>query len=107
MNNDFVITANELKQKFASQEKFILVDVREPEEFEIARIPGSILIPLRELSTRFQELDPHQEIVLQCHHGMRSMQALHFLKSKGYTSLKNLEGGIDAWSDIDSTVPRY
>ena len=86
----------------------MLVDVREPNEFAFAHIQGSLHIPLRQLPERTQELDPEQDIVVLCHHGMRSQQACLFLEQYGFSNLYNLKGGIDAWSlNCDPTVPRY
>jgi adenylyltransferase/sulfurtransferase len=86
----------------------VLIDVREPHEFEIARIPGAKLIPLNSLPARLGELDSSREIVLHCHHGQRSMRALEYLRQSGFKKLHNLRGGIDAWStEVDRTVPRY
>ena len=82
--------------------------MREPHEYEIARIPGSTLIPLHHLPERMSELDSSREIVLHCHHGQRSMRALQMLRQAGFRKLKNLRGGIDSWSrEVDPSVPRY
>ncbi len=105
-----VLDVAQLKKKIEEKEDFVLVDVRETHEYEIAKIPGSILIPLGEVSTRFSELEQYKnkEIVVHCHHGGRSMRAVQFLSEQGFEHLKNLEGGIDEWSlQVDSTVPRY
>ena len=102
------ITAAQLKTKFEHGEAFTLVDVREPYEYEISRIPGSKLIPLGELLGRLSELDSADEIVLQCKSGARSAKALHLLQEAGFRKLYNLEGGINAWSEqVDPTVPKY
>jgi sulfur-carrier protein adenylyltransferase/sulfurtransferase len=102
------ITATQLKTKFEHGEAFTLVDVREPYEYEISRIPGSKLIPLGELLGRLSELDSADEIVLQCKSGARSAKALHLLQEAGFRKLYNLEGGINAWSEqVDPTVPKY
>ena len=102
------ITATQLKTKFEQGEAFTLVDVREPFEYEISRIPGSKLIPLGELLGRLSELDSADEIVLQCKSGARSAKALHLLQEAGFRKLYNLEGGINAWSDqVDPTVLKY
>ena len=102
------ITALDLKQKFDRRDKFVLVDVREPFEYEITHIPGSKLIPLGELPARLSELDSADDIVLQCKSGGRSAKALRILQEAGFRKLSNLEGGITAWSDnVDPTVPRY
>ena len=74
----------------------------------MARIEGAVLVPLRTLPSRLQDLGRDRLIVLQCHHGARSMRALQFLREQGYTKLRNLRGGIEAWSkDVDPAVPRY
>jgi adenylyltransferase/sulfurtransferase len=102
------ITAIDLKQKFDRRDKFVLVDVREPFEYEITHIPGSKLIPLGELPARLSELDSADDIVLQCKSGGRSAKALRILQEAGFRKLSNLEGGITAWSDdVDPTVPKY
>ena len=102
------ITALQLKGKFDQGERFVLVDVREPYEYDICRIPGARLIPLGELPSRMSELDSADEIVLQCKSGMRSARALKLLQEAGFAKLWNVEGGILAWSDtVDSTVPKY
>lgn len=86
----------------------VLLDVREPHEWEIARIPGARLIPLGELPGRLAELDPRAEIVTQCHHGSRSLRALELLRAAGYQRVRNLAGGIDRWSrEVDPGVARY
>jgi adenylyltransferase/sulfurtransferase len=102
------ISARELAALREQGREVVLVDVREPHEWEIARIPGSILIPLHRLPERVSELDSSREIVLHCHIGQRSMRALEFLERAGFRRLKNLRGGIDAWSrEVDPSVPRY
>ena len=102
------ITAVELKAKIDRGDKFTLVDVREPHEYAIAKIPTSKLIPLGTLAERVHELDTADEIVLQCKSGARSARALNQLKGLGFKKLKNLVGGITAWStDVDPTVPKY
>ncbi len=101
-------TPRELEQRLAQGEDMMLVDVREPHEWRIARLPGATLVPLGTLPARVQELDRDRTLVLYCHHGQRSMQALQFLEQAGFTRLKNLRGGIDAWSrEVDPATPRY
>ena len=91
----------------ASREKPLLLDVREPWEFERARIAGAQLVPMREVPSRLAEIDEAREIVAICHHGGRSMQVALFLEKAGYT-VHNLTGGVDAWSrSVDATVPLY
>jgi sulfur-carrier protein adenylyltransferase/sulfurtransferase len=102
------ITATELKSKVDRKDKFVLVDVREPFEYEISRIPGSKLIPLAELPARLSELDSADEIVLHCKVGGRSAKALKILQEAGFRKLSNLKGGITAWSDeVDPSTPKY
>ncbi len=102
------ITANELKTKLDRKDKFILVDVREPYEYDICNISGSKLIPLGELPARLSELDSADEIVLHCKMGGRSAKALRILQDAGFRKLSNLQGGILAWSEkIDPSIPRY
>ncbi|MBV9392539.1 MAG: molybdopterin-synthase adenylyltransferase MoeB [Verrucomicrobia bacterium] len=102
------ITALELKKKFDRQEDFVLVDVREPFEYEICNIPNAKLIPLGELPARLSELDSADEIVLQCKSGARSAKAFRVLQEAGFRKLSNLQGGILAWAEqIDSSMAKY
>ena len=86
-----------------------LIDVRQPWENELATLPGSVLIPMNELPQRAQEIARDQsEVVVFCHHGIRSLSAAGYLERLGFANVKSLAGGIDAWScEIDATVPRY
>jgi adenylyltransferase/sulfurtransferase len=98
----------ELKRKIDAKEDFFLLDVREPNEFKIGRIPGSTLIPLGEVPQRFHEIPRDKEIVVHCKMGARSARAASFLRQQGFTNVKNLKGGILDWSDkIDPSVPKY
>ncbi len=102
------ITPEELKAKLENGEDIILVDVREPVEYEINRIKGSKLIPLSKLPEKVNELDQTREIVLYCKMGGRSARAVQLLRELGFTRVKNLAGGIDAWIEkIDPSMPRY
>jgi len=102
------MTVEALKKRIDSGENLFILDVRNPEEFQIGRIPGSVLLPLPELPNRHGELDTSREIIVHCKSGMRSAKAIAFLKSQGFTKLVNLTGGILAWSDrIDPGVPKY
>ena len=102
------ITPVELKRMMDEGRDFRLVDVREPHEFEICRIPGSVLIPLGDVPARMNELDSAQEIVVHCRSGMRSARAVSLLQQAGIRRIQNLKGGILAWSDqVDPNVPRY
>jgi adenylyltransferase/sulfurtransferase len=98
----------ELKAKLDRGDRFVLVDVREPHEYQICRIPGSRLIPLGELPKRAGEVPSAEEIVVHCKSGARSAKAADFLRNAGYQKVWNLKGGILAWSDkVDPTVPKY
>ncbi len=99
----------ELQAKRESGEPLVLVDVREPQEWQFNRIEGAIHIPLGTLPYRASELDPAARTVVYCHHGMRSAQAAAFLRQRmGFSDVHNLEGGIEAWSQrVDPEVPRY
>jgi sulfur-carrier protein adenylyltransferase/sulfurtransferase len=102
------ISVRELKTKLDNKEALTLIDVREPYEYEIARIDGSRLIPLGELETHMSELSRTGTLVLQCHSGGRSEHAVRILQEAGFTNALNLEGGIEAWSvEVDPVVPRY
>ena len=102
------ITVQELNQKLGLQASFILLDVREPDEFAIAKIAGATYIPMGEVSTRYSELDAESEIIVMCHSGMRSFQVMRLLQGLGFAKVKNLKGGINAWStEIDPTIQRY
>jgi adenylyltransferase/sulfurtransferase len=108
VNEEIEITVRDYQALRARGEAHVLVDVREPHEHRIARFEDALLIPLRTLPQRVQELDRDRLIVLHCHIGARSMAALEFLKAQGFTRLKNLKGGIDAWSrEVDPSVPLY
>lgn len=103
-----VIDPVEVKQKLNRGDDFTLIDVREPHEYQIAKIPGAKLIPLGELQKHLTELDPQAEIVAHCKTGGRSQKAVDLLKQNGFKNVRNMTGGITAWSDkVDPTVPKY
>jgi rhodanese-related sulfurtransferase len=94
--------------KDPARSKPLLLDVREPWEFEKARLEQSKLIPLREIPARAGEIERGAEIVVICHHGGRSMQAALFLDRQGFASVRNLAGGVDAWArQVDPAMPVY
>ena len=106
--NDWEITPVELKSRLDKGEDLFILDVREPSEYQINRIPGSTLIPLGELPRRYQELPRDREIIAQCKMGARSAKAMEYLKTVGFTKVKNLRGGILEWIDkVDPTQPKY
>jgi rhodanese-related sulfurtransferase len=106
---DCEITPEEVKAKLNRQETFTLLDVREPWEFETASINGAKLMPMGDVPSRaHQELDPEDEIVVLCHHGVRSMNVTVWLRQQGFEKAQSMRGGIDAWSrNVDGTVPKY
>jgi len=102
------ITPRELKERLDRGEPIVVVDVREPQEYQINRIAGSKLIPLGELPQRYEELDQNAAIVCQCKSGTRSAKATGFLRSIGFKNVRNLAGGILGWIDqVDPSQPKY
>lgn len=103
------MTATELKQKLDNGEDIQIIDVREPNEYAIARIPDSKHIPLGQILNRMSEIDPARETVVHCKMGGRSAKAIEALTRAGFQGkLTNLKGGITAWSnDVDPSVPKY
>jgi rhodanese-related sulfurtransferase len=98
----------QLKQLLDAGHPLILLDVREPEEVALVRIDGALHIPMGEIPARLHELDAEADIVVYCHHGIRSANVAVFLKQRDFPSVANLSGGIDAWSlSIDPSLPRY
>ena len=104
----YTITVRELKARQDKGDTIFLLDVREPHEYSMAKIEGTVLIPLGELPNSLNQLDKNAEIVAYCHKGMRSADAVGFLLQQGFSNVKNLIGGIESWSiEIDPSVPRY
>jgi adenylyltransferase/sulfurtransferase len=104
----FHVRPLELKARWDRGDRPLLLDVREPHEFETVHLEGAVLIPLGELTARVGELDPAAEVVVYCHIGVRSMRAVSYLRHAGLTRAQNLAGGIDAWSlEVDPAVRRY
>jgi adenylyltransferase/sulfurtransferase len=102
------IDPTEVKEKIDRGDDFVLIDVREPHEYQICNIPYAKLIPLGELPKRVNELNTTDEIVAHCKSGVRSAKAVEFLKQAGFKRIRNMKGGILAWSDkVDPSVPKY
>lgn len=104
------IQPGELRQRLddTSQPAPVLLDVREPWEFEICRLEGATLIPMNTVPARCDELDADAEIVVICHHGMRSMQVARFLEQRGFSNVVNLDGGVARWaSEVDPAMAQY
>jgi rhodanese-related sulfurtransferase len=97
----------ELKRRLGKGDKPLILDVRERWEIAAASIAGTLNIPMGDLPSRLSELDPDREIIVMCHHGVRSAQVARYLAHNGFEHVLNLTGGIDAWSEIDPSVPRY
>ncbi len=106
--DDIQIEPKELKVKMDTGEKVLVVDVREPWEHQIASIAGATLVPLNTLPANLKLFEGADEVVIFCHHGMRSLNAAAWLRSQGVDGARSLTGGIERWSaEIDPKVPRY
>lgn len=91
-----------------SRRKPLLLDVREPQEYEYCHIEGSLLMPVNDVPARIGELDPEADIVVICHHGHRSHRVGTYLEHSGFSRIYNLQGGVDAWGhDVDPAMPKY
>jgi rhodanese-related sulfurtransferase len=102
------ITPREVSERIERGDKFLLVDVREKWEYEVAHIEGSVLVPLRELPMCLEQLSAAGDVVCMCHHGVRSMDAAAWLRSKDVAGARSMAGGIDRWTvEVDPLVPRY
>jgi len=109
---DYEITPEQLRQKMDAGERFVLLDVRRPDEVAAASLPSAlpqvIHIPIEEIEERAGELDADAETVVLCHHGVRSLSVTVYLRNLGFRDVTSLAGGIDRWSQrIDPSVPRY
>lgn len=101
-------TVEELKKRMDRGDNILVLDVRNPNEFQICRIPGTVLLPLPELAQRFKEVPRDREVLVHCKSGMRSAKAVQFLKENGYTNVANIQGGIQAWAErVDPSMPKY
>lgn len=102
------IGPRDLRAERERNPNLVLLDVREPFEWDIAHLDGARLIPLGALAARLRELDGHADIVAYCHHGMRSLQAVDILRAAGFSKVRSLNGGIDSWSrEVEPNLPRY
>ena len=104
-------TPQDIQQRLAAREKLFLIDVREPSEFALARIEGAELIPMRTVPAELSRLDGQADdgaLIVYCHHGVRSLNVVNWLRQQGVEACQSMAGGIDRWSlEIDPTVPRY
>ena len=102
------ISATDLKRRLDSGDDLSILDVREHAEIAIAALPAATHIPMADIPSRLNQLDPAREIIVVCHHGVRSAQVTMYLSRMGFERVTNLQGGIDAWSlEVDPKVPRY
>ena len=109
-NPDWEVTPEQVRQWLKQGEDIFILDVRRPEEWDIARLEKAVLIPLQQLPQRVHELNDHRHkrLVIHCHHGVRSLRATSLLRELGFKHVHSMAGGIDAWSlTVDATVPRY
>ena len=110
---DFEISARDTAEllkaaREGERSDFVLLDVREHVEYQTAQVEGSLLIPMGEIPSRLQELDPDAHIVTMCHAGIRSMNVAVWLRDQGFDRVQSMRGGIDAWSrTVDAAIPRY
>jgi rhodanese-related sulfurtransferase len=102
------ITPREVKDLLTCDDKVLFVDVREPWEYQTTHIEGSVLIPLGQIPSNLARLENAEQLVLFCHHGIRSLDAAAWLRAQGVEGARSMTGGIERWStEIDSNVPRY
>jgi rhodanese-related sulfurtransferase len=105
------ITPRDVQRRIQAGEKLALIDVREPDEFQLARIAGAELIPMRTVPGELSRLDARADaapLIVVCHHGVRSLNVVHWLREHGLGACQSMAGGIDRWSlEIDPAVPRY
>jgi len=102
------LSAQHLRERLDAGDTLTVLDVREPEEIAIARFDGALEIPMQDIPARVGELDPGAEIVVVCHHGVRSAHVAMFLVDQGFSRVLNLTGGIDAWAlEVDRSLTRY
>jgi len=102
------ITPSETKALLAREKEVLFLDVREQWEYDTSHIEGSVLIPMREIPGNLQRIENSDQIVVFCHHGMRSLDVAAWLRTQGVESARSMAGGIDRWStEIDPKVPRY
>ena len=102
------LTAERVAERLRDEDPPLLLDVREPWECAVAPLADAINIPMGEIPSRLRELPSDRDVVVVCHHGVRSFQVALWLSAQGFDRVANLSGGIDAWSkDVDSSIPTY
>jgi len=106
--SELEISVGELQGKKKAGESFLLIDVREPWEYDLCRIAGAKLIPMGTIPANLQQLDGDEQVICYCHHGQRSLEVAAWLRAQGVEQAQSLAGGIERWSlEIDPSVPRY
>ena len=106
--SELEISVAELQTKKKAGESFLLIDVREPWEYDLCRIAGAKLIPMGTIPANLQQLDGDEQVICYCHHGQRSLEVAAWLRAQGVEQAQSLAGGIERWSlEIDPSVPRY
>jgi rhodanese-related sulfurtransferase len=106
--SELEISVGELQEKKKAGESFLLIDVREPWEYDLCRIAGAKLIPMGTIPANLQQLDGDEQVICYCHHGQRSLEVAAWLRAQGVEQAQSLAGGIERWSlEIDPSVPRY
>jgi rhodanese-related sulfurtransferase len=111
MASPLEVDPQDVKKRLATGEKLHMIDVREPHEFALAKIQGAVLIPMRSVPAELQDLEGKADdapLIVFCHHGVRSLNVVHWLREHGVEACQSMAGGIDAWSRVvDPSVPRY
>ncbi len=111
MSDSFEVTPKQAQELLRAEGKAVLIDVREPQEFALSRIENSLLIPMQSVPAELQKLEAladEKDLLILCHHGVRSLQVTAWLRARGLENCYSIAGGIDRWSrEIDSTVPTY
>lgn len=108
MQEGLEISAEEVKRRLDAGEDLLLLDVREPYEWRAARLDGARLVPMGDVPTQLQQLDPERPTVVYCHQGVRSLSVTQYLRQQDFAEVRSMAGGIEAWSQrIDPAVPHY
>lgn len=111
MSNSFEVTPKQAHELLSAESRAVLIDVREPQEFALSRIDNCLLIPMQTIPSELQKLEAladEKDLLILCHHGVRSLQVTAWLRARGLENCYSIAGGIDRWSrEIDTTIPTY